>query len=102
MVKEACYRLFQKKHPGAIAVQSHEELNNLVKQGMTNTVVVRGAYYSQVANSTSYKQVAHVVAIQTPKAALEEWYRDNKKYMSRLPAASFKDLAKRADGWRNK
>ncbi|MCM2362431.1 hypothetical protein [Pseudomonas sp. SR18] len=103
LVKEACYRLFQKKHPGAIAVQSQEELNNLVKQGMTNTVVVRGAYYSQIANSTSYKQqVAHVVAIQTPKAALEEWYRDNKKYMSRLPAASFKELVKRASGWRNK
>ncbi|MFL1547042.1 hypothetical protein [Pseudomonas sp. O39] len=103
LVREACYRLFQQKHPGAIAVQSQEELNNLVKQGMTNTVVVRGAYYSQVANSTSYKQqVSHVVAIQTPKAALEEWYRDNKKYMSRLPAASFKELAKRADGWRNK
>lgn len=103
LVREACYRLFQQKHPGAIAVQSHEELNTLVKQGMTNTVVVRGAFYSQVANSTTYKQrVAHVVSIQPPKAALEEWYRDNKKYMSRLPAASFKDLVKRADGWRNK
>lgn len=103
LVREACYRLFQQKHPGAIAVQSQEELNSLVKQGMTNTVVVRGAYYSQVANSTSYKQqVSHVVAIQTPKAALEEWYRDNKKYMSRLPATSFKELVKRADCWRNK
>ncbi|WP_149086951.1 hypothetical protein [Pseudomonas prosekii] len=103
LVREACYRLFQQKHPGAIAVQSQEELNTLVKQGMTNTVVVRGAFYSQVANSTTYKQqVAHVVSIQPPKAALEEWYRDNKKYMSRLPAASFKDLVKRADGWRDK
>ncbi|WP_460084684.1 hypothetical protein [Pseudomonas sp. H2_G03] len=103
LVREHCYRLFQQKHPGAIAVQSQEELNSLVKQGMTNTVVVRGAYYSQVANSTSYKQqVSHVVAIQTPKAALEEWYRDNKKYMSRLPATSFKELVKRADCWRNK
>jgi len=95
--------LFQQKHPGAIAVQSQEELNTLVKQGMTNTVVVSRTFHSQVANSTSYKQlVAHVVAIQTPKAALEEWYRDNKKYLSRLPAASFKELVKRADGWRNK
>ncbi|WP_460069432.1 hypothetical protein [Pseudomonas sp. H2_E05] len=103
LVREPRYRLFQQKHPGAIAVQSQEELNSLVKQGMTNTVVVRGAYYSQVANSTSYKQqVSHVVAIQTPKAALEEWYRDNKKYMSRLPATSFKELVKRADCWRNK
>ncbi len=103
LVREACYRLFQQKHPGAIAVQSQEELNNLVKQGMTNTVVVSRTFHSQVSNSTSYKQqVSHVVAIQTPKTALEEWYRDNKKYMSRLPAASFKELAKRADGWRNK
>ncbi|WP_419795080.1 hypothetical protein MYA83_12490 [Pseudomonas palleroniana] len=103
LVKEACYRLFQKKHPGAIAVKSQEELTALVKKGMTNTVVVRSAFHSQVANSTSYREhITHIVAIQTPRDALEEWYRDNKKYMSRLPAASFKDLVKRSDGWRNK
>lgn len=103
LVREACYRLFQQKHPGAIAVQSQEELNNLVKQGMTNTVVVSRTFHSQVSNSTSYKQqVSHVVAIQTPKAALEDWYRDNKKYMSSLPSTAFKELVKRADGWRNK
>jgi hypothetical protein len=103
LVKEACYKLFQKKHPGAIAAKSQDELNALVKQGMTNTVVIHSAFHSQVSESASYKQsISHVVAIQTPQQALDEWYRDNKKYMSRLPAAAFKELAKRADGWRNK
>lgn len=103
LVKEACYRLFQKKHPGAIAVGTQEELDRLVSRGMTSVIRESSLMYSQVSATAAHKQVmGGIVRVQTPTEALEEWFADNKKYMSRLPIVGFKSILERAKDWRNK
>lgn len=55
MVKEACYQYFIQKNPGAIAVSNQEELDKLVKDGMTNTVYVGGgSYYNNISGAKEY------------------------------------------------
>lgn len=103
MVKEACYKLFQKKYPGGIAAGTQEELQSLVSRGMTKVIHTSSSLYSQVSASKEHKaQMGALVRIQTPSEALEEWFADNKKYMSRLPIVGFKSILDRAKEWRNK
>ena len=100
ILKEACYKHFKQHHPGKVIAKDQEELEALVKRGMTVYLSNGPAYYSQVRGSRSYQQDKSVVPEQTPTEALAEWFNENHKYMSRIPASNFKKLLKRSEKWR--
>lgn len=102
MVKDACYRHFQKKYPGHVAVKTKEELDKLIERGMTKVVQVNAGFHSAVSESAGYRSGGFAVIPQVPAEVLRDWYEANKKYMSRLPQVAFKALIKRAEEWRNK
>jgi len=99
MVKEACYRAFRAKHPGAVIAKDQEELDSLIKRGMTNVIFSNYAPY--VSSAPSYR--AEVVIPATPPAdVLAKWLRDNRKGMRTESIVAFKDLIVRASDWRLK
>lgn len=102
MVKEACYRHFKEKHPGAVVARDQDELEKFVKQGMERVVVVGGAYGSAVRGSGSYNSTHVPRRIQTPREVLELWYEANKKSMLRPAKDSFQHLLEKADKWKER
>lgn len=101
MVKEACYRLFRSKHPGAIVAETNEELQRLVKQGMRDVIFVGGSYGSLVRSSPSYRSEVSVAPPPRPKARLEAWWKKAKYHVHADYRGAFEDLLKEADNWRN-
>jgi hypothetical protein len=100
IVEEACYRLFVSKNPGGVVVKTQEELNAAVANGLTNTVYVGGSFHSMVSGSKSYQSVRPTERAMTPSEELRHWYDANKKYMSRMPLASFKSILTKSEKWR--
>jgi len=101
LVKEACYNLFKRKHPGAVAAKSQEELDRLVANGMTNVVFVNPTYHTVLGYETTYANQAKV-AIMTPTETLSGWLRENRKHMRKEAIVNFKQLAEKAEGWKVK
>lgn len=99
LVKEACYRAFRARHPGAVIAKDQEELESLVKRGMTNVVFSRYAPF--VSTSQSYKSEV-VIAVPLPADVLAKWLRENRKAMHTPAIVAFKALLAEADGWRLK
>lgn len=103
LVKEACFRQFQKNNPGAIAVSSQKEMEAAVAKGMTKTVYCGGGYYSAVTKSESYSaSVGHLVRVQTPQEYLASWAEKNQRLMSHPLRIAFKAVISAASEWRAK
>lgn len=100
LVKEACYRAFRAKHPGAVIAKDQTELDSLVKRGMTN-VIVSPAYAPMVSASRSYRAEV-VIAVDLPADVLAKWLRENRKAMHTPAIVAFKALLAEAEGWRLK
>lgn len=99
LVKEACYRVFQQRHPGAIAAKSQAELENLVAQGFTKVVVVSETFRDIVMTSSS--MIAQgIVRPLAPKELLQQFFADNRKHMRRHAIVDFKRLLEQSSGWR--
>lgn len=101
IVKEACFRLFQKENPGAIAAGSQAELDKLVAQGMTKTVFVGGNYYANLTTAPSYRTM-NVPRIRTPTQHLEAWFEDAKYHMHDKIKGSFRKLVEESADWKVK
>ena len=101
MVKEACYRAFKARHPGAVVARDQDELNSLVKRGMTK-VIISEAYYPYIVSTAGYRIEA--VAPQKPPAdVLKEWLSANKREMRSASIEAFKkQLLVQAVEWRLK
>ena len=102
LVREACYRIFREKNPGAIVAKSNEELKEFVRRGMTNVVVVHGAWYEQITSSRSYRSEVRVAAPPTPTERMTAWYAVNKYHIHADSRRSFDDLLKESRNWRIK
>lgn len=104
IVREACYQHFVSKNPGAILAENKEELNRLVKSGMT---VYSGgyrestSYLSCVAASSSYRTEVKITH-KTPDQELAEWFSANRSFMRTPAIVSFKSLLTTAKTWRLK
>jgi hypothetical protein len=101
MVKEACYRLFQREHPGAVVAKDQKELDALIEKGMTKVEFVGSTYGSMIQKSRSYG-ARHVVVVKTPEEVMEEWLEENKEELSTIGIANFRSLQRVAKTWRNK
>lgn len=101
LVKEACYALFRANHPGKVIAKNNEQMQELVRRGMT--VYVGGdAYYSTVHNSRSYQsENSAALAVTPPRGVLEEWLRRNRSEMRANAIIAFKrDLLSAAEKWK--
>lgn len=102
-VKEACYQLFQKLHPGGIAARSQKEMEELIEKGLTKTVYVGGGFYTAVTSSSSYREgEGQLVVVPTPQAVLQAFFDHYAKYMSRMPKVAMKKLIEQSKDWRLK
>lgn len=103
LVKEACFRQFQKNNPGAIAVASQKEMEAAVAKGMTKTVYVGGSYHSAITTSKGYaSSVGHLIRVATPQECLQAWAEKHQRTMSHPLRIEFKSVIQAAAGWRIK
>jgi hypothetical protein len=99
LIKEACYRLFIERNPGAVVANTQAELKQLVAQGMKEVIVVRDNFYAQVKHSPSYL-TRPSVRVETPKERMEAWYAKARYKMHEDARRSFKELLTEAETWR--
>jgi len=99
LVKEVCYSIFRKRHPGKIIANSPEEVERYVKQGMTEVVYVGGAMYGAVKESNSYKTEV-TIKLKSPYEILADWLKLNRKHMRRDGIIAFRRLIEDAVKWK--
>lgn len=101
LVKEACYKAFRQKHPGAIVAKSQEELDKMVQQGMQEVIYVEPSHYSNII--TTHTHYAHVAAkLATPTEQLQAFFSANRGNMQRKAIVEFKALIDASKDWRLK
>lgn len=101
MVKEACYQLFKRQHPGAVAAASQRELRELVSRGMERVVVVGGAYYSQITRSSSYASEIKP-STETVQERMKRWLSKHRGHMRTEAIVAFKELIEESKDWKRK
>lgn len=99
LVKEACFRLFQAQNPGKMVALSNAELQEKVRQGMTQYVVVGSGFGTLVTESPSYRNLPKAV-IRKPHDILLEWYEDSKFNMHDKVRATFREVLAQSKGWK--
>lgn len=99
LIKEACYRLFIERNPGAVVAKTQAELKQLVAQGMIKVEVVRDNYYANVRHSPSYLTRPSVKLV-SPKERMGAWYAKAKYKMHEDAKRSFKELLNEAEAWK--
>lgn len=98
MVREACFRLFMERHPGAIAAENQQQLKALVEQGMTKVVVLGGNLYENVRRAPSYL-ARPTVRVASPTERLEAWFAGAKYKMGNEHKATFRALLDESKSW---
>lgn len=100
LVKQACYDLFKSKHPGAIVADSQYEMDQKIKQGMTNIVVYDSTYAHIIKNDPTYQAGTVAPTIVTPAVRLSQFMRDQRSNMNRKSIVALKELIKEAQNWK--
>ena len=101
LVKDACYRAFRAKHPGAVIAKNQDELDALVKRGMTNVVVAER--WAPLVSTAPLYCAEVVVPMAPPADVLRKWLAANRKHMRGAAIEAFKkDLLVPAETWRLK
>lgn len=95
MVKEACWKLFQEQYPNHIPAESKAQLEKLVQDGFTKTVVVNDGMYAACAGSEGLRSAAPTFEL-SPYGRLNEFFKKNRSLMRRRAIVDFKELMKRA------
>lgn len=94
LVMEACYKVFRAKHPTAVIASSQAELEQKIKDGMTEVVVYRESFASAIQNYAQYKEEIPKTAKVTPSQRLKSFFADNKDGMDRKTKEAFRELIK--------
>lgn len=101
LVKEACYLAFRAKYPGAVIAKSQDELDALVKRGMTTEIVVHDRWAPIVSSYKEYKAEVMIPVIP-PAEILRQWLSVNRKAIRSSAIESFKLILKQSETWRLK
>lgn len=100
LVKEACYRRFVEKNPGAVIAASHKEREDLVAKGLTVVQVSSRGYYGAVSSSASYQRDSGArIRMATPAEWLAAWAERNQRNMSLPLRQQFKQVTAEAAKW---
>lgn len=99
IVRDACYRHFQREHPGKVMASNQKELDELVEQGMK--VYVGGHVYSTVVKSSELhkQQIYSTVTVLSPKQAIEKWLNEHGSGLSIVAISHLRLLSEK---WTNK
>lgn len=101
LVKEACYKAFREKHPGAVIAKDQAELDALVKRGMTNVIV--SSHWAPLVRESKQYRTQVVVPATPPADVLRKWLSANRQAMRGSAIEAFKkELLPQADTWRLK
>lgn len=102
LLKEACYRQFKKTNPGALAVKSQAELDQVVAKKMVKTVFVSGSYYAGITGAKDYQQIRSThMARKTPTEELQEWLAAHQREMRHPLRVAFNQLLAKAKDWKS-
>lgn len=100
LVKEACYRLFQARHPGAVIASSQKELEELIAKGMTKVVVHTSSAFSTIVKSSDAHKNAVYVRITPPAELMQEFFRAHRREMRTPAIKAFKALTELSKDWK--
>ncbi len=98
-LKAACLRLYDLKHPGAIAAKDQADLDRIKAVGSARTAVVPRGFHMAVTTSAGYQGRYIQTVVETPQQILQAWYEQNKGKLGRMPKVAFKQLLVKAKGW---
>lgn len=98
LVKDACYRLFRQRNPGAVAASSQDQLRALVEQGMVKVVTIPSAYYANVTGSRAYRSEPRTT-MQSPTQRMEVWFDEAKYHMHDDVKRTFRALLDESKRW---
>lgn len=98
VLKDACYKLFREKYPGAVVAKNQTELKALVEKGMERVVVLGGGFYSQISSSRHYKAETYV-AVVSVELQMKQWLAKNRSEMRTNAIIAFKGLIEESKGW---
>lgn len=101
LVKEACFRLFRERHPGAVVAENQTQLRALVERGMERVVVLGGTWYATVSQSKSYLSET-CLATESIEQRMQRWLRKNRGEMRTGPVVAFKELIGESKSWTHK
>ncbi len=101
LVKEACYKAFVEKHPGAVIAKSQAELDKIVEERMVKEVRVYSSSYVDVIRSHGdYKEPPLKKEIVTPQMHLKAFLAAQRANMNRKSITAFKDLIDASKAWK--
>jgi hypothetical protein len=94
IVKEACYNLFKKMHPGHLIASSPQDLKDKIEQGLTRTVYAGSVMFNAVSGSSAYKAEVRGLAKprHEPHTQLTEFLSAHRDEMRRPAIVAFKEL----------
>lgn len=95
IVKDACWRLFQKQYPEGVPAENKKELEKLVADGFTKVVVVNSGMYNSISKSDAFKASTPRFQL-APYGILKEFFEENRSCMRRKAIVNFKNLLKLA------
>lgn len=97
---ELLFSRFTAKYPDGIAVKSQTEADTLKSQGHAHRgVYMSSGYHGALSSSSSYRATRTPVKVKKPAELMDDWYKVNRKNLSRSGRESFIDLIKKAKRW---
>lgn len=100
LVKEACYRLFQKKFPGAVLAKSQKELEQMVAAGMTKVIVHTVSAFASIIQSVPEHRQQAKIQVTPPSEILQEFFRAHRREMRTPAIKAFKALTELSKDWK--
>jgi hypothetical protein len=97
---ELLFSRFTAKYPDGIAVKSQTEADTLKSQGHAHRgVYMSSGYHGALSNSSSYRATRTPVKVKKPAELMDDWFKVNRKNLSRSGRESFVELIKKAKKW---
>lgn len=97
---ELLFSRFTAKYPDGIAVKSQTEADTLKSQGHAHRgVYMSSGYHGALSSSSSYRATRTPVKVKKPAELMDDWFKVNRKNLSRSGRESFIDLIKKAKRW---
>lgn len=102
IIKEECYRIFRERHPHSLIAESPEQMRDMIKKGLVDTVYTGGGMYTAVSTSQSYRrEVSEIVTRQMrPDELLVEWLDKYRPQLTVAAVEEFGRLVDHAKSWR--
>lgn len=103
LVKEACYRAFKNKHPDAVVAKNQEELDNMVRRGFREVIIIdKPQYHYGITTSESYQSEIKLKSKTiSPEDELRNWLKQHKSSLhGRNAIVDFKIILEKSKHWR--